>query len=74
MQFIALLNMTKKEIGKIIRDRRKFLKITQKDLAEIVGLSLRNFVDIENGKANPTLDALGKITDALGLEITIKVN
>lgn len=74
MQSIALLNMTKKEIGKIIRDRRKFLKITQKDLAEIVGLSLRNFVDIENGKANPTLDALGKITDALGLEITIKVN
>ena len=66
--------MTKREIGKIIRDRRKFLKITQKDLAEIVGLSLRNFVDIENGKANPTLDALQKITDALGLQITVKVD
>lgn len=67
-------NMTKKEIGQIIRDRRKFLKITQKDFAEIVGLSLRNFVDIENGNANSTLDTLQKITDALGLEITIKVD
>ncbi|MBZ0178891.1 MAG: helix-turn-helix domain-containing protein [Melioribacteraceae bacterium] len=66
--------MNKIEIGKIIKVRRKFLKITQKDLAEIVGLSLRNFVDIENGKANPTLDALQKITEALGLEITVKVD
>lgn len=74
MHLVALLIMNKKVIGKIIRDRRKFLKITQKDFAEIVGLSLRNFVDIENGKANPTLDALQKITDALGLEITIEVN
>lgn len=66
--------MNKIEIGKIVRDRRKFLKITQKDLAEIAGLSLRNLVSIENGKANPTLDALEKMTDALGLEITIKVD
>lgn len=66
--------MTKKEIGRTIKDRRKFLKITQKDLAEIVGLSLRNFVDIENGNANPSLDALQKITDALGLQITVKVD
>lgn len=74
MQLIALLIMNKIEIGKIVRDRRKFLKITQKDLAEIAGLSLRNLVSIENGKANPTLDALEKMTDALGLEITIKVD
>lgn len=66
--------MNKKEIGKIIRDRRKFLKITQKDFAEIAELSLRNFIDIENGKANPTLDALQKITDALGIEIIVKVD
>lgn len=66
--------MTKKEIGQKIRYRRKFLKITQKDFSEIVGLSLRNFIDIENGKANPTLDALQKITDTLGLEIIIKVD
>jgi len=74
VQLIALLIMNKIEIGKIVRDRRKFLKITQKDLAEIAGLSLRNLVSIENGKANPTLDALEKMTDALGLEITIKVD
>lgn len=66
--------MNKSEIGKIIRERRKFLKITQKDLAEIVGLSLRNFVDVENGRANPTLDTIQKITDALGLRIRISVD
>ncbi len=74
MQFVALSIMNKKEIGKIIRDRRKFLKITQRDFSEIVGLSLRNYIDIENGKANPTFEALKKITDAQGLEIIIKVD
>ena len=72
MRYIA--HMNKKEIGKIIKDRRRFLKITQRDFAEIIGLSLRNFVDIENGKANPSLETLQIITNALGLEIIIRVD
>ena len=63
--------MTKKEIGQVIKERRKFLKIRQKDLSEIVGISLRSLVDIETGKGNPTIDQLNKILDVLGLSIKI---
>jgi y4mF family transcriptional regulator len=63
--------MTKNKIGQIIRERRVFLGITQKDLSEIVDISLRSLVDIENGKGNPTIDQLNKILKALGLTIKI---
>jgi len=65
--------MQKTEIGQIIKDRRKFLRITQKELAEIVGIGLRSLVDVENGKGNPTLDQLQKILQTLGLILEIKV-
>ena len=65
------INMTKNEIGQIIKERRVYLNITQKDLAEIVGISLRSLVDIEKGNGNPTIDQLNKILNALGLAIKI---
>ena len=65
--------MTKKEIGKLIKDRRKFLKITQKELSDIVGVGLRSLVDIENGKGNPTIDQINKILEALGLKMDITI-
>lgn len=65
------INMTKNEIGQIIKERRVYLNITQKDLAEIVGISLRSLVDIEKGNGNPTIDQLTKILNALGLTIKI---
>ena len=73
MQYIALLKMTGKEIGNIVRERRKFLKITQKELSEIVEVGLRSLVDIENGKGNPTIIQLNKIFDSLGLKIEINI-
>lgn len=65
--------MSKKEIGNIIKQRRKFLGITQQDLSEIIGIGLRSLVDIETGKANPTLETLLLIFEALGLSIDVKV-
>jgi putative transcriptional regulator len=55
------------QIGKDIRIRRKFLKITQGDLAEISGVSLRTIKAVEKGDANPTIDALARILEPLGL-------
>lgn len=63
--------MTKFEIGQIIKERRVSLSITQKDLSEIVEISLRSLVDIENGYGNPTIYQLNKILNALGLTIKI---
>lgn len=60
-------------IAEAIRERRKFLGITQEELAEICSISLRSLVDLENGKGNPTVEQLDKIINALGLELTIKI-
>ncbi len=65
--------MDKNELGKIIKQRRNLLNITQKDLAEISGVTLRKLSDIENGIANPSLNTLVKVMDALGLLLDIKV-
>ncbi len=65
--------MNKSEIGKAIKQRRKFLRITQKELSEIVGLGLRSLIDMESGKGNSSIDQLQKVISALGLSITVKV-
>ena len=65
--------MNVKEIGKFLRKRRKFLKITQEDLADISGVSVRTLGTMEQGKANPELDSLMKVCDVLGLELIIEV-
>ena len=47
--------------------------VTQEELADITGVSVRRIVDIERGKANPSFATLRKIASALGLEITATV-
>jgi y4mF family transcriptional regulator len=60
--------MTPKEIGQKVRARRKLLRLRQRDLAELAGVTLRGLTDLEKGQANPTLKHLGKIAEVLGLE------
>jgi y4mF family transcriptional regulator len=60
-----------RNIGQEIKDRRKFLQITQEELAEISGISLRSLKAIELGKANPSISQLNKVLDAIGLKIEI---
>ncbi len=62
------------KIGEIIKKRRKLLKITQNDLSEISGVSLRSLKDIETGKGNPTIFQLLKILNSLGLKLNITAN
>jgi len=57
----------------IIKDRRVLLNITQQDLADISGVSLRTIKAIEKGNGNPSIDTLRKVADALGLELIMKV-
>jgi len=51
------------EIAQTIKERRQFLNITQSELADIAGISVRSLKLIELGKANPTLSLLEKILD-----------
>jgi len=68
-----MLEMNITEVGHTIKDRRKLLKITQEDLADISGISERTLRDIEKGFANPEMETLMKLFDVLGLELTIGV-
>lgn len=57
----------------IIKERRSLLGLTQQDLADYTGLSLRIIKSIEAGKGNPSVSTLSKIAEILGLELQLKV-
>ena len=62
------------EIADYIARRRKSLKISQRELAELSGISLHSLSNLESGKGNPTLESLLKVADTLGVTITAGVN
>ena len=57
----------------IIKERRALLGLTQQDLADYTGLSVRFIKSVEAGKGNPSIGSLDKIAQVLGLEIVIIV-
>jgi len=61
------------KIGQLIQQRRDNMRITQKQLAEMADVGINTLYKIETGQANPTLESLKKITDILGMEITLQV-
>lgn len=60
-------------IGEQIRCRRKALGISQRDLAELSGVSLHTVSDIESGKGNPTLITLERLLTPLGMTFSIQI-
>ncbi len=61
------------KIGQLIQQRRDTMRITQKQLADMADIGINTLYKIETGQANPTLESLQKITDVLGMEITVQV-
>ena len=59
--------------GKLIKERRTLLGMTQQDLSDYTELSLRIIKSIESEKGNPSLKTLEKITEVLGLELIMRV-
>lgn len=59
--------------GELIKERRAVLGLTQQDLSDYTGLSLRIIKSVESEKGNPSLKTLEKIADVLGLEIVMRV-
>ena len=57
---------------KKIKSRRKLLNYTQKDMAELTGLSERTIRSVENGEGSTSIASFIKILDVLGLEISIQ--
>lgn len=61
------------ELIKAIKERREVLQVTQETLAELSGVGLRTLKQFESGKGNPTLLTLHKISDVLGMEVSLKI-
>jgi transcriptional regulator with XRE-family HTH domain len=59
------------DIGTYIRERRRVLGITLKDLAELSGIGINTLNKIELGQANPTFRILMELFDVLGLEMSL---
>jgi transcriptional regulator with XRE-family HTH domain len=65
--------MNNQKIGKIIQERRGYLNLTQKDVAEMAGITFKSISEIELGLRNPSLNTLKSILDVLGLELTVQI-
>jgi y4mF family transcriptional regulator len=65
--------MDTKDIGTIIKERRKHLGVNQQTLADLAGVGLNTLVAIERGEGNPQLNTLLTILDTLGLQMDINL-
>lgn len=63
--------MTAKELGIIVKARRKEFGITQAYLAAVSGTGVRFIIELEQGKETVQLDKVLKVLKALNLEIKI---
>ncbi len=63
--------MAAETLGKAIRRRRKLLKLTQRDLADLANCAERLVHEVENGKMTLRMDRLLAILMVLGLQLTL---
>jgi transcriptional regulator with XRE-family HTH domain len=61
------------EVIETLKARREAMQVTQETLASLSGVGLRTLKQFERGKGNPTLSTLQKLSDALGLEVALRV-
>ena len=59
-------------IGRAIAERRMALGLSVRELGARVGVNYTTLSLIENGRMNPSIGTLTKITDELGLTIEVK--
>lgn len=60
-----------KIVNALIRARIE-KKLTQRELAEEIGVAQSALARFESGRGNPTLSFIQKVTSGLGLHLTVK--
>jgi transcriptional regulator with XRE-family HTH domain len=63
------MKSTKELLGARIKELRKWRKLSQEELAEMIGVETRQMSRIEVGQSFPTLDRLERIAKALDVPI-----
>lgn len=59
-------------LGIQIKERRKALKITQKELADLAGISINTVVAAERGQGDPKISTYLAICNVLGLKLIVQ--
>lgn len=62
-----------KALGMQIKERRKALKITQKELADLAGISINTVVAAERGQGDPKISTYLAICNVLGLKLIVQL-
>jgi len=65
--------MNKEAIGKYIIERRDVLRVSQREVAKLAGVSVHTLSNLETGSGNVTIETLMKVASILGLKISIGV-
>lgn len=59
------------EIGTTLKEARLKAGLSQTKLADLAGMTRNNYVRIEKGQTNVTIDSLLRVADGLGLELKV---
>lgn len=62
-----------KTLGMQIKERRKALKITQKELADLAEISINTVVAAERGQGDPKISTYLAICNVLGLKLIVQL-
>jgi y4mF family transcriptional regulator len=65
------MRYTPQQIGSLIRQTRKSLGVTQKDLALASGTGLRFVIDLEKGKETCEIGKALTVLQTLGIKLTL---
>ena len=66
-----IMKHTSEQIGSLIRETRKSLNLTQKDLALTSGTGLRFIIDLEKGKSTCQFAKVLTVLHTLGISLTL---
>jgi HTH-type transcriptional regulator / antitoxin HipB len=63
---------SEQDLGACIRSRRNELELTQGELADVSGVTLRFVSEVERGKATAQYDGIRRVLAALGLDLYVE--
>lgn len=58
-----------RELSKALKDRRRALGLTQEDVADRLGMAVRQYQKIESGEVNVTVRTLVRVCGALETDL-----
>ncbi len=61
-----------KQLGNALRRARKTAKLTQQDISARTNLRIATISTLENGEANPQLETIFRVMEALELEFDLQ--